>query len=53
MNPLKKKHRDDKSLLRADSRTLAVAIGVWFSSAPTADGFIAYDHRIGEKFIGR
>ena len=32
------------------SLTLAVAIGVLFSSAPTADGFIAYDHRIGEKF---
>ena len=46
MNPLKKKHRDDKSLLQGAQIlvTLAVAIGVLFSSAPTADGFIAFDH---------
>ena len=46
MNPLKKKHRDDKSLLQGARilLTLAVAIGVLFSSAPTADGFIAFDH---------
>ena len=50
MNPLKKKHRDYKSLLRGAQIlvTLAVAIGVLFSSAPTADGFIAGDHRIPE-----
>ena len=47
MNPLKKKHRDYKSLLQGAQilLTLAVAIGVLFSSAPTADGFIAVDHR--------
>ena len=55
MNPLKKKHRDDKSLLRGAQIlvTLAVAIGVLFSSAPTADSFIAFDHfyfRIKRKF---
>ena len=46
MNPLKKKHRDDKSLLQSAQilLTLAVAIGVLFSSAPTADGFMAIDH---------
>ena len=50
MNPFKKKHRDYTSLLQ-DAQillTLAVAIGVLFSSAPTADGFIAGDHRIPE-----
>ena len=53
MNPLKKKHRDDKSLLQGAQIlvTLAVAIGVLFSSAPTADGFIAFDHRTREEFI--
>ena len=46
MNPFKKKHRDYKSLLQGAQilLTLAVAIGVLFSSAPTADGFIASDH---------
>ena len=55
MNPLKKKHRDDKSLLQGAQilLTLAVAIGVLFSSAPTADGFIAFDHRTREEFIGK
>ena len=33
--------------------TLAVAIGVLFSSAPTADGFRASDHRTREEFIGK
>ena len=48
MNPLKKKHRDDKSLLQGAQilLTLAVAIGVLFSSAPTADGFMAFDHQL-------
>ena len=55
MNPLKKKHRDYKSLLQGAQilLTLAVAIGVLFSSAPTANGFIAFDHfyfRIMRKF---
>ena len=47
MNPLKEKHRDDKSLLQGAQilLTLAVAIGVLFSSAPTADGFMAFDHQ--------
>ena len=44
---MKKKHRDYKSLLQGAQMllTLAVAIGVLFSSAPTADGFIASDHQ--------
>ena len=33
--------------------TLAVAIGVLLSSAPTTDGFIAFDHRTREEFIGK
>ena len=44
---MKKKHRDYKSLLQGAQilLTLAVAIGVLFSSAPTTDGFIAFDHQ--------
>ena len=55
MNPFKKKHRDYTSLLQGAQilLTLAVAIGVLFSSAPTADGFIAFDHRTREEFIGK
>ena len=53
--PFQKKHRDYKSLLQGAQilLTLAVAIGVLFSSAPTADGFIAFDHRTREEFIGK
>ena len=64
MNPLKKKHRDYKSRLQKKKHrdyksllqgaqillTLAVAIGVLLSSAPTTDGFIASDHRLPEHF---
>ena len=49
---MKKKHRDYKSRLQGAQIlvTLAVAIGVLFSSAPTTDGFIASDHRLPEHF---
>ena len=52
MNPLKKKHRDYKSRLQGAQMllTLAVAIGVLLSSAPTTDGFIAFDHRTEQRF---
>ena len=48
---MKKKHRDYKSRLQGAQilLTLAVAIGVLFSSAPTADGFIAVDHMVPEN----
>ena len=51
MLPMKKKHRDYKSLLQGAQilLTLAVAIGVLFSSAPTTDGFIAVDHMVPEN----
>ena len=52
---MKKKHRDYKSRLQGAQilLTLAVAIGVLLSSAPTADGFRAFDHRTREEFIGK
>ena len=51
MRLMKKKHRDYKSLLQGAQilLTLAVAIGVLFSSAPTTDGFIAVDHMVPEN----
>ena len=47
MNPLKKKHRDYKSLLQGAQilLTLAVAIGVLLSITPEVDGFMAFDHQ--------
>ena len=55
MNPLKKKHRDYKSRLQGAQilLTLAVAIGVLLSSAPTTDGFMALDHRTREAYKRR
>ena len=47
MNPLKKKHRDYKSLLRGAQILLTLVVMVWLSVSllPTADGFIASDHQ--------
>ena len=49
---MKKKHRDYKSLLQGAQILLTLAVMVWLSVnlLPTADGFIASDHRLPEHF---